>query len=318
MSLIQNALEKAGRRAGPSLVSAAPSLAKGAEGGRRAGPSLVPAAPYSPIGGECGRVDSTAQTETDTKSGGGRPVVPAESAAPEKTAAKPLAAVKRILTLPLPKFSHIGKALGLSHNSQRAEVEGTHGAAPAAGARRAVPLRNANDRDARAPLAPAPAIPTPPAASSKTVEVPVKKGTEFDTASLPPQDKDNSVGAGLLFFGFIFGLLLLNLLLPAGRLPVEATRRVAPASAGRYAKKNRPAQVHTRMEMTGVGLVPRFTSEPELHLTGITSSGSGRLALINDQVAAAGDRLREKAVVQEITEHEVLLEYQGRKIKLTL
>ena len=53
-------------------------------------------------------------------------------------------------------------------------------------------------------------------------------------------------------------------------------------------------------------------------LTGITDSGDGKLAVINNQVVAVGDRLLEKAFVKEIQPRSVTLDYDRKEIKLTL
>ena len=53
-------------------------------------------------------------------------------------------------------------------------------------------------------------------------------------------------------------------------------------------------------------------------LTGITDSGNGKLALINNQVVGIGDRLQEKAFVKEIHERTVVLDYNHKEIKLSL
>lgn len=73
--------------------------------------------------------------------------------------------------------------------------------------------------------------------------------------------------------------------------------------------------------LAGVSSLPQTKadhSQPKFSLTGITESTEGKLALINNQVAAVGDRLKEKAFVKEIHEKSVVLEFNGREIKLTL
>ncbi len=65
-------------------------------------------------------------------------------------------------------------------------------------------------------------------------------------------------------------------------------------------------------------IVPTLASAQEYKLTGITSYGDSRFALINEKVVAVGDRLEGNAVVKEIYLHAVVLEIHGREIKLTL
>ena len=60
------------------------------------------------------------------------------------------------------------------------------------------------------------------------------------------------------------------------------------------------------------------TSIPNFELTGITLSGETRLALINNQVAGVGEKLKEDATVLEIQNHQVLLDFQGKRIALEL
>ena len=57
---------------------------------------------------------------------------------------------------------------------------------------------------------------------------------------------------------------------------------------------------------------------PQFVLTGITDSGSGKLALINNQVVGIGDRLKEKAFVKSIGERSAVLDYSGKEIRLSL
>ena len=57
---------------------------------------------------------------------------------------------------------------------------------------------------------------------------------------------------------------------------------------------------------------------PDFELTGITLSGNTRLALINNQVAGVGEKLKEGATVLEIQNHQVVLDFQGKRIALEL
>ncbi len=63
---------------------------------------------------------------------------------------------------------------------------------------------------------------------------------------------------------------------------------------------------------------PNETGVPNFELTGITLSGNTRFALINDQVASVGEKLKEGAVVLEIQNHQVVLDFQGKRIELEL
>lgn len=59
--------------------------------------------------------------------------------------------------------------------------------------------------------------------------------------------------------------------------------------------------------------------KPEFKLTGITYSRSNEpLALINNQVVGVGERLKEDAVVKEIQNRNVTLEFRGSTITLSL
>lgn len=82
-------------------------------------------------------------------------------------------------------------------------------------------------------------------------------------------------------------------------------------------KKDRGQALLSRVEAR-VPLLPDLVLRPEFTLTGITMSDGRPLALINDQVVAVGDRVEEKALVKEIQERRVILEFQGREIKLSL
>lgn len=65
-------------------------------------------------------------------------------------------------------------------------------------------------------------------------------------------------------------------------------------------------------------MLPAASPVPKFTLTGITDSGTGKLALINDQVAGIGDRLKEQAFVKQIGENYAVLDYNGKEIQLTL
>ena len=53
-------------------------------------------------------------------------------------------------------------------------------------------------------------------------------------------------------------------------------------------------------------------------LSGITFSGGQPLALVNNQVVAVGDRLKENAVVKVIQAEQVILDYQGKEVVLSM
>ena len=53
-------------------------------------------------------------------------------------------------------------------------------------------------------------------------------------------------------------------------------------------------------------------------LTGITTYGTERLALINNQVVGVGEKLKENATVLEIQGQKVALDFQGKRIELEL
>lgn len=82
-------------------------------------------------------------------------------------------------------------------------------------------------------------------------------------------------------------------------------------------KKQEHFRIKSTVSVNPASLVS-FNTVPEFRLTGITSSAGERLAVLNDQVVAAGDLLPEKARVKEIQDHSVLLDFHGREIKLTL
>jgi len=82
-------------------------------------------------------------------------------------------------------------------------------------------------------------------------------------------------------------------------------------------KKDRGQALLSRVEAR-VPLLPNLALHPTFVLTGITTSEGKPLALINDQVVGVGDRVGDKALVKEIQERRVILEFQGREIKLAL
>lgn len=69
--------------------------------------------------------------------------------------------------------------------------------------------------------------------------------------------------------------------------------------------------------LAGVGLARRgeVQEAPELILNGIVLSADGNLALINEEIVRVGDDIRE-AKVEEITDKQVTLTFQGQKIIL--
>ena len=58
--------------------------------------------------------------------------------------------------------------------------------------------------------------------------------------------------------------------------------------------------------------------QPKWVLSGVTISNSQQLALVNDQVVGVGETIGKDAVVKEIDSRSATLEFQGRKIRLTL
>ena len=63
---------------------------------------------------------------------------------------------------------------------------------------------------------------------------------------------------------------------------------------------------------------PGIFNPQKWSLSGITVSGDERFALINNEVVGVGDRLPGNAVVRQIGSRIVILESQGKKIKLSL
>lgn len=94
--------------------------------------------------------------------------------------------------------------------------------------------------------------------------------------------------------------------------------RTPPSFPAKVIKNSAPSRPASQVEVTSKGFMPALSSLPRFELTGIMTSGGQNLALINDQVVAAGDHLRGKAVVKEINEKNVVLELQGKEIKLSL
>lgn len=85
---------------------------------------------------------------------------------------------------------------------------------------------------------------------------------------------------------------------------------------------NRPKNTAPVM-MAGVSSIPQMPqaareNAAKFVLSGITESGTEKLAVINNQVVGTGDRLKEKAFVKEIRETYVILDQGGREIRLSL
>lgn len=59
-------------------------------------------------------------------------------------------------------------------------------------------------------------------------------------------------------------------------------------------------------------------NKSRFQLSGITFSGSDRLALVNNQVLGVGDKLSEGAMVKSIADDSVILEFEGKTIELLL
>ena len=114
----------------------------------------------------------------------------------------------------------------------------------------------------------------------------------------------------------LMGVLLLVSLV-ASRLMIRAANSAAApeifSAPVLSERSSRPVTVTTKTSVTN-----RTVSQMKFILTGVTSSGDTRLALINDQVVGVGDQLREKAVVKSIEDHSVTLDYEGRPVTLTL
>lgn len=61
--------------------------------------------------------------------------------------------------------------------------------------------------------------------------------------------------------------------------------------------------------------LPVIEPQPKLVLNGIVLSEDGNIALINDQILKAGDNI-EGALVEEISENQVILSFETRRITL--
>ncbi len=89
-----------------------------------------------------------------------------------------------------------------------------------------------------------------------------------------------------------------------------------------YGKKTETSPVMMAGVSSTLVQIPQASSRaantPKFVLTGVTESNGAKLALINNQVAGVGDRLREKAFVKSINEDSVVLDYDGREIRLNL
>ena len=134
---------------------------------------------------------------------------------------------------------------------------------------------------------------TPSPAHEKAVPV---------SGSQPQASKNAKVILGI--FIFLSGFILLHLL----------GTRVQYSSP----KKDGGQALLPLVEARVPSIMPDLTLHPRFSLTGITTSGTERLALINNQVVGVGDRIGEKAIVKEIQERRVILEFQGREVQLKL
>jgi hypothetical protein len=109
----------------------------------------------------------------------------------------------------------------------------------------------------------------------------------------------------------VFGILIFLGGLIAYHFLTSWAQHSSPTKDGGKALRS---SVEARMS----SIVPNLTPQGKFTLTGITISGDQRLALINDQVVAVGDRVGENTFVKEIQERRVILEFQGREVKLAL
>lgn len=92
-------------------------------------------------------------------------------------------------------------------------------------------------------------------------------------------------------------------------LPVKTIEPVIRKSG----PQNLPADFTKR-----VGPLEFPSLKPKFKLSGITISGGQPLALINNQVAAVGDTLKENVIVKKIDGQSVTIEQNGKEISLTM
>ena len=78
-------------------------------------------------------------------------------------------------------------------------------------------------------------------------------------------------------------------------------------------KQSPPQPSHTYQPTTSL-----FNQKPLFNLSGITVSGGQPLALVNNQVVAVGDVLKEGATVKDIQPGKVILVYKNRDVLLTI
>lgn len=167
-------------------------------------------------------------------------------------------------------------------------------------------IQQALEKAGRAPVEIAPAIPEkikmtnfpePPA--------PAPSAPKVFPASKPAPVK-SSMQNKIIFRSIILMSALLSGLCIMAWLSVQHPAKIMPPEEAKVLLEKKKA-------------ITKTPADPVYKLTGITLiSENDSIALINNQVARKGDALPGNAVVKEIAANYVLLDYQGREIKISL
>ncbi len=108
----------------------------------------------------------------------------------------------------------------------------------------------------------------------------------------------------LTVLGFVCLFFVFNLAKPVPSVRVLAIKRRAVSKAAA------PKEL--------LSLIPSLAALPKLTLSGITSSGNDRIALINNQVLRIGDTIGSNGFVKDIQDEAVVLDFHGHEVVLNL
>ena len=140
------------------------------------------------------------------------------------------------------------------------------------------------------------------------------KPWELDPSGAPLEKKLTEVQQKRVAQGRNGKWLLLGALLVCSGIVFSFTK----ASIGGHAQLEKSGVMNAVTPTAALQMPIRVLSGPIYRLTGITSLGDKPMAVINEEIVGVGAILSGKAVVKAIGDGEVLLDVQGKDLRLRL
>ena len=136
-----------------------------------------------------------------------------------------------------------------------------------------------------------------------------------EPVAFQPASKKLSNKAMIILGAFVFLLAWVGCYL----LGVEIANSRKPSTMANVSFMASPGLQQAATPSAPVEQVTGYLKKDIFQLTGILTDEDGvKTALINDEVVGVGDYVNEEALVQEIQEKRVILDYEGEELTLKL